>query len=183
MGIINHDTFIASNGIEKNNTYISFNNETLYLKKLNMSNIYNVNANYRVYWDKSARDNQKTFIELISITMQISENQLSSSLYTLLYEELKKKYINITDDIDIVSAPEPVPEPTPEPTPEPVSQPTPEPTPEPVSQPTPEPVPEPTPEPTPQPTPEPTPQPTPEPTPEPVPEPTPEPTSETVPVP
>ena len=97
MGIINNDPFIASSGAEKVGTYISFNSETLYLRKATV-NTYTVNANYRIFWDKAAKDANKPFMELRTVSTQVAEADLSGSLYTLLYAELKKLYPNSTDE-------------------------------------------------------------------------------------
>jgi hypothetical protein len=53
-----------------------------------------VNANYRVFWDKQARDTGKSFIELRSVSALVVESQLNTSLYDVLYTELKRQYPN-----------------------------------------------------------------------------------------
>lgn len=121
MGLINHDSFTASNGVEKTDTYISFNNETIYLRKMlppaNMypsmppggqgfdpSKPYVINANYRIFWDKTAKDAGKSFIELRNITANISEEQLAGNLYAILYDELKTLYPNSEDELSMVAS-------------------------------------------------------------------------------
>jgi hypothetical protein len=112
MGLINNDTFTASNGVQKTGTYISFNNETIYLRKGASSaymmppstvpstdDTYMVNANYRVFWDKDAKDAGKSFIELRNVSAAVTLAQLDSNLYGILYEELKKQYPNTVDDL------------------------------------------------------------------------------------
>lgn len=114
MGLINNDTFTASNGVQKAGTYISFNNETIYLRKQSQysplypantaiptdsSKIYMVNANYRVFWDKAAKDDGKSFIELRNVATFVSESELNGNLYAVLYEELKKQYPNSEDEL------------------------------------------------------------------------------------
>ena len=189
MGIINNDVFEAGNGVQKVGTYISFNNETLYLRKtgayitilvpapapaglsgpsgpsgpsapvelsgasgasgpsadlsgpsgpsapVDLSGasgpsgpsapvaapvvapvavavaaavavpsvpkkeaLYQVNANYRIFWDKDAKDAGKSFMELRSVSTQIPESELESNLYSKLYDELKKQYANSVDE-------------------------------------------------------------------------------------
>lgn len=120
MGLINNDTFTASNGVQKTGTYISFNNETIYLRKGNMypammpssaapdaassNDMYMVNANYRVFWDKEAKEAGKTFIELRNVSAMVPLAQLDSNLYSVLYEELKKQYPNTMDDLRTATA-------------------------------------------------------------------------------
>ena len=114
MGLINNDSFTASNGVEKVGTYISFNNETIYLRKsfpamglpaVNgaaaepAKDTYMVNANYRVFWDKAAKDAGKSFIELRNVSASITSEQLNGNLYAVLYEELKKQYTNCEDEL------------------------------------------------------------------------------------
>lgn len=98
MGLIVNENYVAANGVQKQGVYISFNNETVYLRK-ESSNAYRVNANYRVFWDKDAKDAGKSFLELNSVSASISEQELNSNLYTCLYNELKKKYVNSVDSI------------------------------------------------------------------------------------
>lgn len=114
MGLINNDSFTASNGVEKVGAYISFNNETIYLRKVSpsmyppvgpagqptdSSKTYMINANYRIFWDKAAKDAGKSFIELRNVSTSISEEQLAGNLYAYLYEELKKQYPNTEDEL------------------------------------------------------------------------------------
>jgi len=108
MGLINQATYETANGIQKTATYISFNNETIYLSKrstrqaMNASDSNNnfiVRANYRIFWDKPARDAGKSFIELKTIETEIAENALSSSLYGVLYARLKEVYPGAVDEI------------------------------------------------------------------------------------
>lgn len=99
MGLIVNDKYTASNGVEKTGVYISFNSETIYLRKDNDANKYNVRANYRVYWDKQAKDSSKQFVELHSVSVSIPAEELNCNLFTCLYAELKKKYANSVDSI------------------------------------------------------------------------------------
>jgi hypothetical protein len=145
MGLINNDAFEASNGVQKSGTYISFNNETLYLRKLNPvpsvpmppaplppapapttdssststdssssssssdpvpvvpvpEKKYAVNANYRIFWDKAARDAGKSFMELRSVSAEVPESALTTNLYEVLYNELKKQYPNSVDELTV----------------------------------------------------------------------------------
>jgi hypothetical protein len=60
--------------------------------------LYQVNANYRIFWDKAARDAGKSFMDLRSVSAQVPESQLSGNLYGMLYEELKKQFPNSADE-------------------------------------------------------------------------------------
>lgn len=61
------------------------------------SPMYQVSANYRIFWDKNARDANKSYIEIRSIQTTITEEELQKSLYTILYEKLKELYPNSVD--------------------------------------------------------------------------------------
>jgi len=107
MGIINNDVYICSNGVQKAGTYISFASETLYVvQNYNMTNSsspasYNVRANYRIFWDQACREEGKTFIDLKSIHVTLTSEQLNSNIYSILYAELKTLYPNSVDETSI----------------------------------------------------------------------------------
>ena len=110
MGLINNDVYVASNGVEKVGTYISFASETLYLRQsgsmgAGQPNVYSVNANYRIYWDQECREVGKSFIDLKSVSVSVSKEQLSGNLYALLYDALKVVYPNTTDELSRVAPP------------------------------------------------------------------------------
>ena len=122
MGLINNDVYTASNGVQKTGAYVCFANETLYLSQQGYINtlppsssdaapsdepVYHVRANYRVYWDKEARDSGKGFIDLQSVSTTVPRSQLSSSLYERLYDVLKQTYPNSVDELTLRVAPAP----------------------------------------------------------------------------
>ena len=109
MGIINHDLFVASNGVQKADTYVSFNNEPIQMFKVGSN--YSVRANYRIFWDKASKDANKMFLELRSVSVVLTPDQLETNLYRCLYDELKKAYTNYSDE-DVVSASAPAPAPS-----------------------------------------------------------------------
>jgi hypothetical protein len=117
MGIINNDVYECSNGVQKAGTYISFATETLYLVQSysGMSGLmpgqtapsssdrnYNVRANYRIFWDQAAREAGKSFIDLKSVNVVLTAEQLDSNIYQLMYDELKKIYPNTSDELRAV---------------------------------------------------------------------------------
>ena len=148
MGLINHDVYTCSNGVQKADTYVTLATETIYLTQassdptISMSNrTYNVRANYRIYWDEECRNTGKSFIDLQSVNVTLTLAQLDSNLYGSLYNALKVVYPNASDAIGpLKTAPvsEPVSEPV-APVSEPVSEPV-APAAEPVSEPVSEPV-------------------------------------------
>jgi len=113
MGIINNDIYVCANGVQKAGTYISFATETIYVTQnyggmmpsmpgqgstLPVSG-YNVRANYRVFWDQDCREAGKSFIDLKSINVTITADQLDTNIYSVLYAELKNVYPNTSDEL------------------------------------------------------------------------------------
>ena len=109
MGIINNDVYECSNGVQKAGTYISFATETIYLVQ-NYSGMntpsaernYSARANYRIFWDQAAREAGKSFIDLKSVNVTLTGDQLDSNIYQIMYEELKKIYPNTSDELRAV---------------------------------------------------------------------------------
>ena len=114
MGLINLDNYVCSNGVQKTDTYISFANETLYIRQASAVDgtmTYTVSANYRIFWDEAARNSGLSFIDLKSIMTTIPQDKLPSNMYACLYEELKKIYPNSIDTALRVKATPVVPTP------------------------------------------------------------------------
>jgi hypothetical protein len=93
MGLINNDSYVCGNGVTKTGVYMSFSNETLYLRQSGSGN-YSVSANYRIFWDKDARDSDKGFMELKNVSTNVSSVDLTGNLYSILYAKLKEQYPN-----------------------------------------------------------------------------------------
>jgi hypothetical protein len=116
MGLINLDNYVCSNGVQKTGTYISFANETLYMRQgpldANGLPTYTVNANYRIFWDQASREAGLTFIDLKSVNACVSKDMLTSNMYGCLYDALKQIYPNTADELKAApDAPVPVPVP------------------------------------------------------------------------
>jgi len=116
MGIINNEVYECSNGVQKAGTYISFATETIYLVQnysgapdSSSNRNYNVRANYRIFWDQAAREAGKSFIDLKSVNLIITSDQLNSNIYEVLYGELKKLYPNTSDEFRVVAPVESAP--------------------------------------------------------------------------
>ena len=112
MGLINNDVYSCANGVQKAGTYISFGTETVYLCQASSDpsvpaadRKYNVRANYRVYWDKDCRNANKPFLDLQSVSTQLSAAQLETNLYGALYKALKVIYPNCSDELVRAAAP------------------------------------------------------------------------------
>ena len=112
MGLINNDVYSCANGVQKAGTYISFGTETIYLCQNSTDpsipaadRKYNVRANYRIYWDKDCRNANKPFLDLQSVSTQLTAAQLETNLYGALYDALKSTYPNCTDELVRAAAP------------------------------------------------------------------------------
>jgi hypothetical protein len=125
MGLINNDVYTASNGVQKTGAYICFANETLYLTQQGFMGavpssdasssepVYHIRANYRIFWDKEARESGKGFIDLQSVSTTVPRSQLSLSLYERLYDVLKQTYPNSVDELTVRAPPAPPAAPVP----------------------------------------------------------------------
>ena len=115
MGIIIVDTITLDSGIEIANTYGSFNYNTITLQKIRINNgfpppniliqpdyspsEYNVNGTLLIWKDKDAKERNLPFIYRINLMKNITYEDLDNNLYYLLYEEVKKQFINTQDDL------------------------------------------------------------------------------------
>lgn len=106
MGLINHDLFVGWNGVQKADTYLSFNNEPIQLHK-GAGSLYSVRANCRIFWDKDSKDGGKSFLELRAVSATLTAEELSTNLYSCLYAELKKTFPN-SEDSDVPPLTDPV---------------------------------------------------------------------------
>lgn len=124
MGIINNDVYECSNGVQKAGTYISFATETIYLVQnypgmlapmpdqsfpSSPDRSYNARANYRIFWNQAAREAGKSFIDMKSVSVILTEEQLNSNIYELMYAELKKIYPNTSDELRVAAPSEAAP--------------------------------------------------------------------------
>ena len=110
MGIIIGDTITLNNGLTVTNTYCSFGNSKISLRK-NINNTYdssgnivsNINytlyCNYCIWINKTYRLNNNVILESYNINKDITSSDLNTNLYSILYTEIKSKYTSTTDDI------------------------------------------------------------------------------------
>lgn len=116
MGMIYHDIYTTSHGLEKKGVYLSFSCEPITLSQqclddpygpyrpnrpafiptsLLEEREYHVSAYYRVWWNQDAHDMGKPYVDRIKLTVILNHPNVSP--YTALYEELKKTYPNYSD--------------------------------------------------------------------------------------
>ena len=103
MGLINLDNYVCANGVQKTDTYISFANETIYIRQafnaVSNEQVYTVNANYRIFWDQASRESNLSFIDLKSVSATVPKSMLNENMYACLYKELKLIYPNTQDEV------------------------------------------------------------------------------------
>jgi hypothetical protein len=124
MGIINHDTFTTRHGIELTDSYLAFRNETISITKTIITplpaqpfnpsvstivtptevpppqTVYRVTAICRVYANLEARQNNKDFIDMIPLTIEVSTPEIASNMYEFMYSKLKERYPNNTNVLE-----------------------------------------------------------------------------------
>ena len=98
MGIIIHDNLILPNGCNVQDTYCSFYNSPIELRK-NEDNNYTVRASASIYFNKSYRNNNKPILDKVNVSALLNDTpQLDTNLYEILYLTLKQRYENTMDD-------------------------------------------------------------------------------------
>lgn len=99
MGIINQDPYNTTYGTSVTNTYISIGEQTIALHKLdNTNSIYELKALFSIWNDKPSRESGKRPYQMIPISQELNASQITGDLYTILYDQLKIKFPNHTDD-------------------------------------------------------------------------------------
>ena len=111
MGIIIEDTITLDNGLTANNTYGSFGESELTLKKNEVITLdessnetttyeYQVTCKGIIWSSKQFRDNSRTRIHAENVSIKLQSSQLNSNLYALLYNSWKTKYTTVSDSSD-----------------------------------------------------------------------------------
>lgn len=109
MGLINPDVYVTNQGIEKTNTYISFYNQNINMRKTGIDseglNTYEVSAVSNIWWDQSTRESNKNTIACVLVRTQVDDNSINENLYTILYAQLKVMFPNAYDSVSVAEAP------------------------------------------------------------------------------
>ena len=107
MGIIIGDQLTLSNGLSVSNSYCSFADADIRLNKNrhhvsepdDNSKKYVLQSHYTIWFDKTYRTNKQQSLNAFSLNIYLDDADLNKSVYTILYENLKSKYQNTTDDL------------------------------------------------------------------------------------
>jgi len=105
MGIIINDSITFNNGITLTNCYCGLHNSMIDITRNDLYNTapkkYNVRSSYTIWANKEARTNELIYLDKgnISLNLDASELEKNVNLFELLYEEIKSKYTEYTDDI------------------------------------------------------------------------------------
>ena len=103
MGIINHDPFLVPySGTNVTETYIHLQSEmsfTVQREKKNGSTKYTIGACFVIHYNKQASIDNREPIGSVFVRIDADNTVLNDEpIITLLYDELKRKYSNYTDD-------------------------------------------------------------------------------------
>ena len=98
MGIIINDTITFVNGLTSSNVYCSFGDDEIFIKKNNNGEYY-IEGHYKIWFNKDYRNDGKHFLDTGMIFAKINSNDLTSNLYTLMYNALKTNYTSTTDEL------------------------------------------------------------------------------------
>lgn len=95
MGLIVHDSHTTTIGLTLSDYYVNI--DDIHISKSGLENsVYSLSVKYNSFIDKNARNAQKKpFLEMnLIITTTTLDN-----IGTQIYDEIKKKFENYTDDL------------------------------------------------------------------------------------
>jgi hypothetical protein len=95
MGLIVHDSYTTIAGITLSDYYVNI--DDIHISKSGVDNpMYSLSVKYKSFVDKNARSTYKTpFCEMNLIITTTTLNNIG----TQIYDEIKKKFENFTDDL------------------------------------------------------------------------------------
>jgi hypothetical protein len=97
MGVINLDSIDTSYGASVANTYASLSNGNINID--GDENGWWLNGSFTVWLSKGARDSGKSPVDRVNIRKKLSTSNLSQSVFTLAYDELKLQLTNTQDSL------------------------------------------------------------------------------------
>jgi hypothetical protein len=105
MGIIINDSITFNNGVTLTNCYCGIHESMIDITRNDLHNTttkkYNVRSSYTIWANKEARTNDLTSLDRGNLTLNLDSTELEQNvnLFELLYNEIKSKYTDYTDDI------------------------------------------------------------------------------------
>lgn len=95
MGIINHDIYTTSHGIDVTDTYISIGTNSIEIFRDGTR--YNLRYVATIWASQVDRDNNKRSLHRLNHTVALNSTQLNESVYEVAYADLKTVFTNTTD--------------------------------------------------------------------------------------
>lgn len=95
MGLINHDSYTTSYGIDVIDTYISVGTNNIEVFRDGTS--YNLRYVATIWASQTDRDNNKRSLQNLVRTVVLNSTQLQEGVYYVAYADLKTVFTNTTD--------------------------------------------------------------------------------------
>jgi len=97
MGLINGESFENPYGVDVSNTYISLGDNEIHIRKEDGK--WYLEANYNVWHSKEVRFADKPAYDGGGIRIELTDDNVGSNVFTLVYTEIKKTYTVTSDDL------------------------------------------------------------------------------------
>jgi len=95
MGLINHDSYTTSYGIDVTDTYISIGTNNIEVFRDGTS--YKLRYVATIWASQADRDNDKRSLQCLVRTTELNSTQLQEGVYDVAYADLKTVFTNTTD--------------------------------------------------------------------------------------
>ena len=97
MGLINLDSYTTQYGYEITNTYIGIGDNEISIRKEEGGWLLEVEL--KIWHSKEHRDAKKEPYDTIYIYKGLSDSDITTNLFSIIYTEVKQKFTNTVDDI------------------------------------------------------------------------------------
>lgn len=95
MGLINHDSYTTTYGIDVTDSYISVGTNNIEIFR--DDTIYNLRYVATIWASQVDRDNNKRSLQCLVRTAELNSTQLQEGVYDVAYADLKTMFTNTTD--------------------------------------------------------------------------------------
>ena len=95
MGLINHDSYTTSYGIDVTDTYISVGTNNISIYKDDTNHLMDYIAT--IWASQTSRDNNQRSLQSLCRTVTMDSTQLAEGAYDVAYADLKTVFTNTTD--------------------------------------------------------------------------------------
>lgn len=99
MGITIHDTLTFPNGLSASDTYVSLRYQTIHINSSVKNGVFRwaLLSDYNIWANKSVCESGGPCLDRQSVVVMMTPEQMSSSVFELLYDAIKAKYEVTTD--------------------------------------------------------------------------------------